>query len=97
MHRVYSDRSSANKTCNQTPVIKLNLFVYSLARQIFEGPPPRVSLLVQASKEVEYAKCEDRILLIVLNSEKLADYNSGCCQEVRWSIYFLYPPPLDIK
>ena len=32
-------------------------------------------LLVQAPKEVEYAKCEDRNLLIVLNSEKLADYN----------------------
>jgi hypothetical protein len=29
--------------------------------------------------EVEYAKCEDRNLLIVLNSEKLADYNSGKC------------------
>ena len=42
---------------------------------------------------VEYAKCEDRNLLIVLNSEKLADYNSGCCQEVLWSIYFYTSPP----
>ena len=25
-------------------------------------------------------------------SEKIADYNSGCCQEVRCSIYFLYLP-----
>ena len=30
----------------------------------------------QAPKEVEYAKCEDRNLLIVFNSEKLVDYNS---------------------
>ena len=36
---------------------------------------------MQAPKEVEYAKYEDRNLLIVLNSEKLADYNSGCCPE----------------
>ena len=52
-----------------------------------------ICILVQAPKEVEYTKYEDRNLLIVLNSEKLADYNSGCCQEVRWSIYFFYPPP----
>ena len=54
-------------------------------------------IIAQAPKEVEYAKYEDRNLLMVLNSEKLADYNSECCQEVRWSIYFLYPPPLYIK
>ena len=34
------------------------------------------SIIMQAPKEVEYAKCEDRSLLIVSNSEKLADYNS---------------------
>ena len=42
---------------------------------------------------VEYVKCEDRNLLIVLNSEKLAHYSCGCYQEVRWSIYYLYPSP----
>ena len=49
-----------------------------------------LTCIVQVPKEVEYVKCEDRNLMIVLNSEKFADYNSGCCQEVRWSIYFLY-------
>ena len=51
-------------------------------------------LVDRALDEVEYAKCKDRVLLIVLNSEKLAHYNSGCCQEVCLSIYFFIPHPL---
>ena len=56
-----------------------------------------IGVIDRAPDGVEFAKCEDRNLLIVLSSEKLAHYNSWCCQEVRWSIYFLYLPVLDIK